>query len=70
VPVPLWRYFAMTLPYRRGYGCIPIISEGAILEAEERGELADRLFVLWAAEQIARKLAQLLKSRSTRIQTH
>jgi len=63
VPVPLFHYYALTLPWRKQFIAIP---GKAIQEAEDRGELPDKLFILWAAERNARVLYKLIRNTHTR----
>jgi hypothetical protein len=64
VHVPLFHFFALTLPYRY-HGLIPVPAL-AIREAEERNELEDRLFVMWATERNARCLHATLTKLHTK----
>jgi hypothetical protein len=61
VPAPIFHWFAMTLPWRRSLVPIP---QQAIHEAEERNDLCDQLFVMWATERNARCLAKELRQLS------
>jgi hypothetical protein len=59
VPAQLFHFFALTLPWRY-QGLIPV-PESAIREAQDRDEIEDRLFVMWATERNARCLHRLLR---------
>jgi hypothetical protein len=59
VPISSVRFYALTQPWR-GQGLISVPVQ-AIKEAEQRDDLCDKLFVLWAKERNARCLHQLLR---------
>jgi hypothetical protein len=68
IPIPLARYMAMTLPYRGKGGALPVVPFPVIDEAEDRGQLPDKLFIMWAIERNARALrclsgANLLRAK-------
>ena len=61
VPVPIFHAYAMSLPYRTWPHVTPV--PVAIIEAaEQRDELCDRLFVLWATEHNARVLLRMMRA--------
>ena len=56
VPVPLFHFFAMTLPYESG-----AVPDGAIAEALATDTIEGALFAKWATERNARCCARLLR---------
>ena len=59
IPIVLFHYYALSMPWR-GLKLVAV-PEQAIRDAEERGELSDEIFVLWATERNARVLAMLTR---------
>ncbi len=56
VPIDLARFLALTLTY--GEGAVP---KEAIEESEQRGDIAEEIFVVWATERNLRRLASLYR---------